>query len=158
MKLDAGFSGTWDFVSNSTTTINGTIFGFPVSIPVNNIDEVIICFDDGSPDGKMFSDTTMESFTGSSPGCDAYPLPPTPVSPFFTGAIVVSVPIIGPTPVNEDVAFDQVSTLGSFDATWSIGYSLAAGPGTRTYISNDCQLATSGTWNWRGRSGTLLFN
>ncbi len=155
--VDAGFGGTWDLLSTSTTTIT-----LPIPIPpftfsydASAINEVVICYDDGSPSGKMFSDTTMESFNGGA-GCTI--LPPTPLVPFFTGATIIDLPFVGETAVDEHAAFNQTSTLGAFDATWNLGRSLVVDPGVLTYVDSDCNTTISGTWSWRGRSGTLLFN
>lgn len=160
---DPGFNGTWNYLSWSPSSITGTLFGVPVTIPVFNINEVVITFDDGTPSGAMYTDDSMETFIASGAACAAYPLPTTPTTPFFTGPLNdFPVPPFGVFDLNEDVAFGQTSVINGFDVQWSLGYSLLAGtPGVRAYIgtdTDDCAAATSGRWEWKGRTGVILFN
>lgn len=153
---DSNFGGTWDFISTASTVISVPFPPFPdVTFPASLITELVVCYDDGTPTGRLFSDTTMESFTG---GASCQFLPPTPLDPFFTGPIDVILPIIGATPVDEYAAFNQVSTLGNHVASWSLGYSLAAGGPGQVYVDSDCNVISSGTWSWNSRSGTILFD
>ena len=152
---DPAFGGTWDFISTASTVISVPFPPFPdVTFPADLITEVVVCYDDGTPTGRLFSDTSMEVFTGG-PSCQF--LPPTPLAPFFTGPIVINLPIIGATPVDEWGAFNQTSVFGNHTSSWSLGYSLAAGGPGQVYIDSDCNVIPAGTWSWNSRSGTISF-
>lgn len=155
--LDPGFGGTWDLVSNSTFDLS-----IPIPIPpfvftqtVNRIDEVIICYDDGTPEGKMFNDTEQESFATT--GCGLAPAGT--YDPFTLGPGIITLPIIGPRAVEEYAAFAQSSDILGDPVIWDLGATLnGTVPGVRTYVDLTCVETTSGVWSWRGRSGTILLN
>jgi len=152
------FGGTWDFVSSGTTviTIPIPVPPFSFSFTANTIDELVVCYDDGTPSGIMFTDNSMESFTGT--GACPF-VPPSPLQPFFTGPQTLDIPLLGLTDVDEYAAFDQSSTLGNHVSTWNLGYSLVAGTGgNQEYVDNNCDIVPGGVWSWNGRNGSFIFN
>lgn len=157
-SLDASFGGTWDFISTSTFDITQAI-PFPpfvFTVTVNAINEVVICYDNGTPSGLMFNDTTQEDYTTA--GCAGI-IPAGTYAPFFSGAQVIDVPLVGPTAVDEYSAFNQTTNINGVDATWNFGSSIVAGtPGVQAYVDLSCMVVTSGNWSWNGRSGTVLFD
>ncbi|MEP2935728.1 MAG: hypothetical protein ABJM06_08420 [Gilvibacter sp.] len=155
---DAGFGGTWDFISTSTFDITQTIPipPFVFTVTVNAINEVVICYDNGTPGGLMFNDTMQEDYTTA--GCAGI-IPADTYTPFFSGAQVIDVPFVGPTAIDEYAAFGQTTTINGVDATWNFGSSIIAGtPGVQAYVDLSCMVVPSGNWSWNGRSGTVLFD
>ena len=154
---DAGFGGTWDFISTSTSDITQPIPfpPFTFTITVDNIDELVICYDNGTPEGRMFNDTSQESFTAS--GCGV--IPEGTYAPFTLGPETLVLPIIGARDVDEIAAFGQTTNILGNDLTWNIGSTInGATVGTQAYVSLSCTEVASGTWSWNGRSGTILLD
>ena len=156
-NLDPGFAGTWDLISTSTSTINVPIpvppFVFPVT--VDNIDEVVICYDNGTPGGRMFNDTTQENFTTT--GCGFAPAGT--YAPFSLGPGTITLPIVGETPVEEYAAFGQTTDILGNTLSWDLGSTINGPvPGVRTYVDLTCNTTTSGFWSWNGRNGIILLN
>ena len=122
---------------------------------VDNIDELVICYDNGTPEGRMFNDTSQESFTAS--GCGV--IPEGTYAPFTLGPETLVLPIIGARDVDEIAAFGQTTNILGNDLTWNIGSTInGATVGTQAYVSLSCTEVASGTWSWNGRSGTILLD
>ena len=154
---DSSFAGTWDFISTSTSDITQPIPfpPFTFTITVDNIDELVICYDNGTPDGRMFNDTSQESFTAS--GCGV--IPAGTYAPFTLGPTVLDLPLVGPTAVDEIAAFGQTTDILGNNLTWNLGSTInGAVPGAQAYVDLSCTEVASGTWSWNGRSGTILLD
>lgn len=150
---DASFSGTWDLISTSTRVIDITIPGVPPqSVTVNNIDTVVVCRDGGI----MHSDSSMEDINPSA-GCIAQGFPAGTQQPFYSGEQTISVtipPLPFPVPVDIDEYFVplQTSQLGGATATWSFAFSLA---NSNVYYDTDCNVVTSGSFSYNGKTGSI---
>lgn len=150
---DPTFTGTWDFLSTSTQVISVPLPdpappGTVENVTVNVISELVL-----TKNGTMFTDTTMEPFTPG-PNCGTT-LPTGSQAPFFTGEQTVLVGGFFPLDINEFAASTQTSTWLGEDATWDFNYSKA---NENIYYNANCETQTSGTWSWKGRSGSITLD
>lgn len=127
---DPTFSGVFDLL-----TIDFEIdLGVPPFGPAYRIQDIFISHIGGQTflDGDAFN---YESFTQ----CVFASQPITMV--FSSGGVEVV------------DALSQTSSFNGSTCNWSVFYGLNAG--AITYQDNTCAIVTSGSWSWRGRSGTL---
>lgn len=160
-STNLAFNGNWDLMGDGTVAdvpVMVMVPGVPVPvellIPTENISTLTVTH---TGSAAPFMDTSFE--TNTAQGCIQAALPgamfssdpffipsdiPNPLGGFLGGAGSVS-------------SGGQTSTLNGSDATWSLSYGapipLAGIDGG--FTTDDCIVATSGTWSWNGRSGTI---
>lgn len=154
---DPLFSGNWDLMGDFSTfevvsVPTGLSFPFPTSIDVQ-IEEIssMIITHVSSPD-PLISNAETDFDTNTAAMCAEAQLPgfvlPT------TEAIIATIPAVGGATLVS--AGGQTSMINGIEATWNLNYTpaIAIASVNETYVDDDCNEITSGTWSWNGRSGT----
>jgi len=131
---NASFMGNWDLLNLGSQVLPE---GLP-SVTALGIDKVII----SSPSNTVFEDTNLVKEVPSS--CIAYPSPIAYVADVFGNGV---------DQILE--AQSQVSTFGGVDCLWGISVEAGFNTVIGDYSDDNCQAATSGTWSWNGKSGTI---
>jgi hypothetical protein len=146
---DTSFNGTWDFLTSGTRVVTVPTGLAPpnpaaVSVTVNIVADVVL-----TKGGMTFNDNSMESFTVSS-GCNALLLPTGVQTPFVSGPQSLG----GIFMIDEYAAPDQTSIFLGEVATWNLVYSTYQD----SYFNGDCSSSLSGSWSWKGRTGTITLD
>ncbi len=143
---DATFGGTWNLISTNTQVILvPSLFGGTLPVTVNIISDVVITKNDGS----TYNDIVFEDIPAGT-GCGAFS-PLTDQAPFYTGIQNIG----GFIAINEFALRNQsVNFLGD-NCNYNFIFSKFAG---NLYYNGDCTDAINGTWNWRGRTGSIFLN
>lgn len=131
---NASFMGNWDLLNLGSQVIpeglpSGTALG---------IDRVII----SSPSNTVFEDSNL--IKEVPPLCIDYPAPIAYVADVFGD---------GEDQILE--AQSQVSTFGGMDCFWGISVGASFNTVIGDYYDDDCQVTTSGTWSWNGKTGSI---
>jgi hypothetical protein len=146
---DTSFNGTWDFLTSGTRVVTVPTGLAPpnpaaVNVTVNIVADVVL-----TKGGMTFNDNSMESFTVSS-GCNALLLPTGVQTPFVSGPQSLG----GIFMIDEYAAPDQTSIFLGEVATWNLVYSTYQD----SYFNGDCSSSSSGSWSWKGRTGTITLD
>jgi len=166
-STDPNFTGNWDLIGTGTQIdFNNTVVfpGFPVPITVTTATQEIATLSIShsgsiSPilDNSFETNTTSDCFTAVAPGL-TFPTAPSLISSDLITDIFGAIP--GTT--GSVGAGGQSSLLNGNTATWNLTYStpVVLPPFldvAESFYNEDCSPATSGSWSWNGRSGTISF-
>lgn len=165
-ETNPNFTGNWDLIGDGNVTVvefdmtfTPPGLPFPVTltfrVPTENIGTLSISHTGST---TPFIDTTFE--TNAAQACIEAALP---------GVMFSSDPFVIPSGIPNPAdgtdlggagsvsAGGQTSTFNGSDASWSLSFGApipaAMIPGG--FSNDDCTPATSGTWSWNGRTGTI---
>jgi len=160
---DATFFGNWDLIANpatnTATPFSTTIPGVPFPVSGTAVSQEIVTMSishAGSTDPFIINgadDFDINAAATCAPGGVMIPT---------TEPVILDITIPPPFPgfpttfADAISAGGQTSMINGIEATWSFNYTseipIASIP--ESYIDNDCNAITSGTWSWNGRTGT----
>lgn len=163
-STDPAFFGNWDLMGDPLTTegtpFTSTIPGVPFLVDGNAVTQEIntlVLSHTGATSQVLVNG--MDDFDPNA----AIVCAPIGVSIPSSEPVLIDIIVTGPISLG-DIA-DAISAGGQTSmiignvASWSLNHTtqitIPFGDIPESYVTNDCNATTSGTWSWNGRSGTL---
>lgn len=158
---NSAFTGNWDLIGDGNVTIipvdvnvPGVPFPVTLNVPTENIGTLSVSHTGST---TPLTDTTFE--TNAAINC---------IGGTFPGANFPTVPFIIPSDIPNPIggvlggegsvsSGGQTSLFNGSNASWSLSYGdpIPAANFPGGFTDDSCVPATSGTWSWNGRTGTI---